>query len=78
MDSKSHAILLKNASSANIFYSNKIVSAKAQGLKIVQDSTSKNTFSNNQIVSSGAAPTTPAEASKQDNTIKHPSNKEHK
>ena len=76
MDSKSHAILLKNASSANTFYSNKIVSSKSQGLKINQDSTSKNTFSNNQIGSSGAASTTTStELSKEDNTIKHPSNK---
>ncbi|MDP9288704.1 MAG: right-handed parallel beta-helix repeat-containing protein [Thermoproteota archaeon] len=75
MDSKSHAILVKNASSANTFYSNKIVSANKQGLKIVQDSTSKNTFSNNQIVSSGVASTTSAEPSTEDNTITHPHNK---
>jgi poly(beta-D-mannuronate) C5 epimerase len=50
-NSKSHAILITNGSSGNIFTSNKIVSSTAQGLKIAQDSTSKNTFSNNQIVS---------------------------
>ena len=75
MDSKSHAILVKNASSANTFYSNKIVSANKQGLKIVQDSTSKNTFSNNQIVSSGGASTTLAEPTTEDNTVRHPHNK---
>ena len=75
MDSKSHAINVKNASSANTFYSNKIVSANKQGLKIVQNPTSKNTFSNNQIVSSGAASTTSAEPSAEGNTVKHPHNK---
>jgi len=75
MNSKSHAILIKNSSSANTFYSNKIISANKQGLIINQDSTSKNnSFSNNQIISNGGASTTPAGPSTEGNTIKHPRN----
>ena len=76
MNSKSHAILIKNASSTNAFYTNKIVSANKQGLSINQDPTSKNnTFTNNQIVSGGVASSTPAEPSTETNTIKHPHDK---
>jgi poly(beta-D-mannuronate) C5 epimerase len=76
MNSKSNAILIKNASSANAFYTNKIVSVNKQGLSINQDPTSKNnTFTNNQIVSGGVASSTPAEPSTETNTIKHTHNK---
>jgi parallel beta-helix repeat protein len=76
MNSKSHAILIKNASSANAFYTNKIVSASKQGLVINQDPTSKNNiFTNNQLVSGGVASSTPAEPSTESNTIKHSHNK---
>jgi mannuronan 5-epimerase len=76
MNSKSHAILIKNSSSANTFYSNKISSTNKQGLIINQDSTSNNnSFSNNQIISNGRASTTPAEPSIGGDTIKHPPNK---
>jgi poly(beta-D-mannuronate) C5 epimerase len=76
MNSKSHAILIKNASSANAFYTNKIVSASKQGLVINQDPTSKNNiFTNNQLVSGGVASSTPAEPSTESNTIKHTHNK---
>ena len=69
MNSKSHAILIKDGSSANTFYSNKIISANKQGLIINQDSTSKNnSFSNNQIISNGGASTTSAEPSTEGNT----------
>jgi Tfp pilus assembly protein PilE len=70
MNSKSHAILIKNASSANTFYSNKIISASKQGLSINQDPTSSNnTFSNNQVITSGAeaASASPASAVKHQN-----------
>ncbi len=43
MNSRSHAILIKNALS-NTFASNKIKGTTPQGLKISQDPTSKNTF----------------------------------
>jgi hypothetical protein len=74
MNSKSHAILIKNGSSANTFYSNKISSTNKEGLIISQDSTSKNnSFSNNQIISNGrASTTTAAEPSVEGDTIKHP------
>jgi mannuronan 5-epimerase len=72
MNSKSHAILINNSSSGNIFTSNKIVSSTTRGLKIVQDSTSKNTFSNNQIVSTGRTSTKVAEPSSEGNAVKHP------
>jgi poly(beta-D-mannuronate) C5 epimerase len=78
MNSKSHAILIKNSSSANTFYSNKISSADMQGLIISQDSSSKNnSFSNNQIISNDrASTTTPAEPSTAaGDTIKHPHDK---
>lgn len=76
MNSKSNSILIKNASSANAFYTNKIVSVNKQGLSINQDPTSKNnTFSNNQIVSGGVASSTSAEPSTETNAIKHPHNK---
>jgi len=75
MNSKSHAILIKNASSTNTFVSNKIVGTTPQGVKISQDSTSKNTFSNNQIVSTGGTFTKAAEPSAEVNPVKHPHNK---
>jgi mannuronan 5-epimerase len=75
MNSKSHAILINNGSSGNIFTSNKIAGTTPQGLKISQDSTSKNTFSDNQIVSTGRTPTKAAEPSTKGNTVKHPHNK---
>jgi parallel beta-helix repeat protein len=75
MNSKSHAVLIKNASSTNTFASNKIVGTTPQGLKISQDSTSKNTFSNNQIVSTGVTFTKAAEPSAEVNPVKHPHNK---
>ena len=52
MNSKSHAIVINNGSSGNIFTSNKIVGTTPQGLKISQDSTSEN-----QIVSTGRTST---------------------
>src|SRR5438445_3517732 len=75
MNSKSHAILIKNASSTNTFVSNKIVGTTPQGLKISQDSTSKNTFSNNQIVSTGRTFTKAAEPSAEVNPVKKTSTK---
>jgi hypothetical protein len=51
-NSKTHAILVNNGSSSNTFYSNKIIGATPNGLKIEQDPTSKNNvFNNNQIAS---------------------------
>jgi hypothetical protein len=51
MNSISDALLVNKGSSENTFSSNKIVSARPQGLKIVQDATSKNNIlSNNQLV----------------------------
>jgi len=53
MNSKSHAIVVNNASNGNTFYSNKIVGAIKEGLEINQDETSKNNvISNNQVVNS--------------------------
>jgi parallel beta-helix repeat protein len=69
INSKSHAIILTNGSSGNVFYSNKITSANKDGLKIDQDSTSMNTFSNNQISTSG---TSAVQSTAQGGTIKHP------
>jgi hypothetical protein len=70
MNSKSHAILIKNASSTNTFVSNKIVSANKQGLIINQDPTSRNnTFSNNQPITSGVGAASASPAS----TVKHQS-----